>query len=92
MGTDGGSYAYTSAGRSTPGPGRVALPAPTAYNNAGDLQSVSYSNGVTPESPTAFDRRGRQSSVTCNGITTTLTYNDANQLLSESYAGGAWPG
>lgn len=34
------------------------------------------------------DRPGRRQQVVCNSITTGLTYNDANQLLTEGYSGG----
>ncbi|MBI2927421.1 MAG: RHS repeat-associated core domain-containing protein [Verrucomicrobia bacterium] len=63
-----------------------------AYNNAGDLYTVTYNDGTTPGVTYTYDRRGRQKTVVCNGITTTLTFNDANQPLTESYAGGTLGG
>jgi YD repeat-containing protein len=48
---------------------------------------VDYSDS-TPDVTYGYDRRGRQNSVAANGITTTLTYNDASQLLGEAYSGG----
>jgi RHS repeat-associated protein len=61
------------------------------YNNAGDLQTVTYNDG-TPSVTYGYDRRVRQTTVACNGMTTTLTYNDAGQLLTESYSGGTLNG
>ncbi len=49
-----------------------------AYNDAGDLYTVTYNDGTTPGVTYTYDRRGRQKTVVCNGITTTLTFNDAN--------------
>jgi hypothetical protein len=39
---------------------------------------VTYSDG-TPGITYTYDRLGRRQQVVCNGITTSLTYNDANQ-------------
>lgn len=41
-----------------------------AYNNAGDLQTIDYSD-ITPDVPYTYDRRGRRLTAVCNGITTT---------------------
>jgi len=48
---------------------------------------VSYSDS-TPGVTYTFDRRGRQKTIVQNGITTTFAYNDANEVLTESYSGG----
>ena len=61
-------------------------------NNAGDLASVSYNDGSTPTVTYGYDRRGRQSTVTRNGIIATLGYNDANELTGEIYTGGTFDG
>jgi hypothetical protein len=58
-----------------------------AYNNLGDPVSAIYNDGNTPVVAYAYDRRGRFSSVLCNGITTTRTYNGSDQVVSESYYG-----
>jgi RHS repeat-associated protein len=89
----GPSYTYTPAGRLAMRAWvRLAggQPLTTTYNHniAGDLTNVSYSDGVTPAVTNTYDRLGRLSTVACNGITDTLTYNLANQLLGESYLGG----
>jgi RHS repeat-associated protein len=92
-GTLGPSYAYTPAGRlATRNWVRLAggqpLATTYAYDPAGSLTNVSYSDGITPAVANTYDRLGRLSTVAYNGITDTLTYNLANQLLSESYSGG----
>jgi RHS repeat-associated protein len=65
-----------------------------APNNHGDLVSVAYANDPqsTPTVTYTYDRRGRQSTVVQNSMTATLFYNNANQLLAESYSGGLLSG
>jgi len=58
-----------------------------AYTGAGDLSGITYSAG-TPNVTYAYDRRGRQTSVTQGSITTTRSYGDAGDLLAEAYSGG----
>ena len=57
------------------------------YNYAGEVQTVDYSD-TTPDVTYSYDRRGRQTTVLQNGITTTFHYDHASLLLGESYAGG----
>ena len=57
------------------------------YNDAGDLSTVSYSDG-TPTVTNAFNRQGRLAVVGVGTNKTELAYNDAGQLLSESHSGG----
>jgi YD repeat-containing protein len=90
----GPDYTYKASGRlwtRTWARGGPRIQTTYAYNNAGNLESVSYNEG-TPTTSYTYDRRGRQSTITRNGIMTILSYNDANQLLSESYAGGTLAG
>jgi RHS repeat-associated protein len=62
------------------------------YDNAGELSTVTY-NDSTPGVTYGYDRRGRQTSVTVGGtIVTTRAFNDAGNLLSESYSGGPLDG
>lgn len=94
-GTVAPDYTYTAGGRLKSRAWARGIPRlATTYgsNNAGDLYTVSYNDGVTPGVTYTYDRRGRQKTVVCNSITTTLTYNDANQQLTESYAGGTLGG
>jgi len=64
-------------------------------SNAGDLETVTYNDG-TPTVSHTYDRRGRMITVqrTSGGTSSTssFTYNDANQLLAESYSGGTLGG
>jgi YD repeat-containing protein len=85
----GPTYTYTAAGRlltrtwaRTP-----AITTTYGYNNLGEVVLVDYSD-LTPDVSFVFDRRGRQTQVTCNGIVTSLGYHNAGHLLSESYSGG----
>jgi RHS repeat-associated protein len=61
----------------------------TANNEHGDLVGIAYSNDPQNTQPLTYtyDRRGRQWTAAQNGMTTTLAYNDANQLTSEAYTG-----
>ena len=83
----GPSYTYTAAGRLLTRTWARGVTTTYGYDAAGDLNSVSYSDS-TPGMTNTFDRQGRESTVVCNGMTATLTYNLANELLSESYSGG----
>ncbi|NLH72829.1 MAG: RHS repeat protein, partial [Verrucomicrobia bacterium] len=90
-GTGGPVYTYTSAGRLATRVWKRGVTTTYSYNNAGDLQTIDYSDS-TPDVSYTYDRRGRRLTAICNGITTTLTYNDANQPLTESYSGGTLAG
>ena len=62
-----------------------------SYNNAGDLSGVDYTDSTTDVSY-AYDRRGRQKTIVQGSATTALTYNDANEVLTETYTGGTLNG
>jgi RHS repeat-associated protein len=94
-GSVGPDYTYTSGGRlltRTWARGTPRIQTTYAYNNMGEIESITYNDGVTPSTTYTYDRRGRQSTVTRNSITTTLGYNDANQLTAETYSGGTLNG
>ncbi len=59
-------------------------------NEHGDLVKVEYNNDPagTPSTSYTYDRRGRRSQVINGGTTTTFTYNDASQPLTESCQNG----
>jgi len=62
------------------------------YNNAGDLGSITYSDG-TPAVAITYNRQGRLASTTVAGTNeTALIYNAAGQLLSESHSAGLLSG
>jgi YD repeat-containing protein len=87
--TNGGpTYAYTHVGRLASRTWARGTNTTYAYNTAGDLSTVTYSDG-TPGVSYTYDRRGRAATAARNGITTTLSYNSADRLLSEAYSGGA---
>jgi hypothetical protein len=97
LGTTGPTYTYTPGGRlSTRTWLRGTVTTYTygfQYGNSSthyeDLISVAYSgeSGVTtPGLNYSYDRMGRQSTITVSGgTTTTLSYDNANNLLSESW-------
>jgi YD repeat-containing protein len=55
-------------------------------NNAGEIKGISYSD-TTPTIKFAFDRRGQITGVTNGSSITTITYNDAGQVVGESRDG-----
>ncbi|MCL5096851.1 MAG: RHS repeat-associated core domain-containing protein, partial [Candidatus Omnitrophica bacterium] len=63
-------------------------------NDFADPLSVAYSHdpASTPSVTYGYDRVGRRQTITRNSISTTLSYNEANQLLSESFSGGTLNG
>ena len=62
-----------------------------AYDSASGLYTVRYSDS-TPSLTNIYDRRGRLSSAARNGTTTTLTYNNTDQVLIETNSGGTLAG
>jgi RHS repeat-associated protein len=56
--------------------------------SAGEVASIGYSDGQTPGVSFGFDRRGRQTAVTQGGTAITRSFDDAGNLLGESYSGG----
>jgi len=87
----GPSYTYTPGGRLQTRIWARGITTTYAYDNAGSLATVNYSD-TTPGLGYAFDRLGRQITVTNGAIVTTWAYNDANEPLSESYTGGPLDG
>lgn len=88
----GPGYTYTPAGRLATRTWARGIVTTYAYDTAGGLTNTSYSDGVTPSVTHSYDRLGRQSAAIWNGITDTLNYNQANQLLSESFSSGPLSG
>ncbi|HEX3799312.1 MAG TPA: RHS repeat-associated core domain-containing protein [Verrucomicrobiae bacterium] len=91
-GASGPSYAYTSAGRLYTRTWARGITTTYAYDHAGGLTGVSYSDS-TPGVIYAYDRRGRQSQIVVGGnIITAVTYNDHAEVLAEAYSGGPLDG
>jgi len=93
----GTAYAYTPAGRlqtrtwaRTDANGNP-ITTTYGYDLAGGLNAISYSD-TTPAVAYTYDRLGRQSTLSWNGITDTQAYNLAGQPLFESFAGGPLSG
>jgi len=92
----GPTYAYTAAGRLSSRTwarlvGGQPLVTSYVYDAAGTTTNIVYSDG-TPSVTNSYNRLGQLSSVVCNGMTNTLTYNLAGQLLQESFSGGPLAG
>ena len=94
-GTLGPDYTYTTAGRlktRTWARGIVTTykygfdDTPTG-NQHGQLTVIDYGD-TTPDVTYTYDRRGRRATALANGITATLSYNEADQLTGESWSGG----
>ena len=88
----GPAYTYTAAGRLATRVWVRGITTTYARDNAGIQTNIAYSDGVTPNVSYAYDRLGRQANVVWNGITDTMSYNLANQLLGETFAGGSLAG
>jgi RHS repeat-associated protein len=83
----GPSYTYTAAGRLASRIWARGVTTSYVYDNAGSLTNITYSD-ATPAVTNSYDRLGRLSSAVVKGMTDTMTYNLANQLLIESFSGG----
>ncbi|HEY5912544.1 MAG TPA: RHS repeat-associated core domain-containing protein [Verrucomicrobiae bacterium] len=96
----GPSYQYTPGGRlSSRTWARTALTqyayglSGAAENAHGDLLAITYTDPQnTPAVSFDYDRRGRQKAVTQGSNHTVLSYNDANQLTSETHDAGTLNG
>jgi RHS repeat-associated protein len=84
----GPSYTYTSAGRLATRLWARGITTTYSYDTIGQSSGISYSDGVTPSVSYTYDRRGRQTVIVNGSTTCTHTYDDAGDLLTESYSGG----
>ena len=84
--SSGTTYTYTDAGRLHTRTwartvGGQPLVTTYAYNGAGDMETVDYSD-TTPDVTYGYDRRGRQTSMAqAGGTTTTRVFNLENAVL-----------
>src|SRR6266540_3497584 len=79
---------FTDSGRLLTRAWARGITTTNSYNTPGSLSGVNYSDGVTANLSYGYDRLGRQNAITNGTAGITLAFNDANQLLSESYSGG----
>ncbi len=89
--TNGPVYAYTPAGRLQQRTWERGVTTTYGYNDAGDLESVTYSDN-TPGTTNGYDRRGRLATVTNGTAVCNFTYDDASRLLTETYTAGPLAG
>ena len=83
----GSLYTYTSAGRLKTRVWARGITTTYAYDNAGMVNTISYSDS-TPSVNYGYDRRGRQIAVTNGATVCDWTFNDLGQLITESYISG----
>jgi len=88
---NGPAYTYTPAGRLQTRVWVRGVTTTYGYDLVGDLTTVAYSD-PTPGVVYNYDRLGRQSTISWNGITDTQAYNLVGQPLCESFAGGPCSG
>ena len=88
--SQGPTYTYTAAGRLATRTWARGITTYYAYNPAGDLASVNYDDNLTPGVTHTYDRRGRRLSGGADGpsAASSLTYNEAGQITSETLANG----
>ncbi len=87
----GPSYTYTAAGRLKSRAWVRGITTWYTNNNAGELWVVNYTD-TTPDVVNSYDRRGRMTNTLQGSTSLTKVYNDAGNLLRESYAGGPLSG
>lgn len=91
-GAAGPAYTYTAAGRLASRTWARGITTSYAYNWAGELMRVDYSDS-TPDVGYGYDRLGRRVTVTNNTtLICSLAYNDAGELLSETRPSGPLSG
>ena len=78
------TYSNSAAGRLMKRTWARGITTSYAYNTAGDLGTITYSDG-TPSVASTYDRRGRKTSVAFGTNTSSYAYNDASQILTESF-------
>jgi len=87
-GAAGPTYAHTAAGRLRTRLWVRGVNTLYTTNGAGELSAVSYDDGQTQGLALGHDRRGRQTTIQQGNMTTVRTFDDAGNLLTETYSGG----
>ncbi len=90
-------YGYTPAGRLAARKwartvGGQPLTTTYSHDNTGSLTNVSYNDGVTSSLTNTYDRRGRLIEVGTRGSVMQNSYNNADELLAESFTSGTLAG
>lgn len=84
-------YDYTAAGRLRRRNWERGVSTTYGYDASGNLANVDYSDG-TPDLNFTYDRRGRRQTVAQGATTSSLSYDNQDQLLLESWTGGSLNG
>ncbi len=87
----GPTYAYTAAGRLASRTWARGITTTYTPNGAGEVAGVTYSDS-TPAVASTFDRLGHRISVSSALSAVNFSYNDAGQVLAESWSGGVLNG
>ncbi|HEY5910946.1 MAG TPA: RHS repeat-associated core domain-containing protein [Verrucomicrobiae bacterium] len=84
-------YTNTPAGRLYTRTWARGITTTYAYNNAGDLSNVAYSD-TTPAITYGYDRQGRRTSAAQGSSSQSFCYSDTGLLLSEAFTAGPLAG
>jgi len=83
-GGKGPRYTYTAAGRLASRTWARGTNTVYSYNGAGEMSGITYNDGATLNVTFGYDRRGRQTTVGQGTITTTRTFDGADDLLTRA--------
>ncbi len=89
----GPSYTYTAGGKLATRTWARGIVTTYGYDNAGQLQSMVYSDGTTPAASYSYDRLGRLATAAGGGSGRALTYQgNTNLMTSETATAGPTAG
>jgi RHS repeat-associated protein len=91
-GAAGPTYTYTAGGRLKTRVWARGVTTTYFYNMAGELASIAYDDGVTAPVGYSYDRLGRRLTATNGATSCSYVYDDAGDVVSESYSGGPLSG
>lgn len=94
---NGPDYTYTPGGRLftrewARAVGAARLKSTYGYTNAGELETQTYNDGITPPVTYTYDRAGRPETATDGPGTRTFTWRDDGQLDLETHGAGSFSG
>jgi RHS repeat-associated protein len=90
--SSGVTYTNSAAGRLLGRTWERGITTTYGYNYAGDLGTITYSDGTTPNVSFGYDRRGRRTSASSASSVVNFSYNSAGQLTNEGWTSGPLSG